>query len=90
MGLNIKKDVSLISLEGEVRKDGQDNPRAYPVILFNIIYIMRTYAHVGEIWATEHHHGLVLLSLVRLLVFDRHTLKSLLRPLKEKTRLAGR
>ncbi len=26
MGLNIKKDVSLISLEGEVRKDGQDNP----------------------------------------------------------------
>jgi hypothetical protein len=42
MGLNIKKDASLISLEGEVRKDGQDNPRAYPVILFNIIYIMRT------------------------------------------------
>jgi len=41
MGLNIKKDVSLISLEGEVRKDGQDTG-AYPVILFNIIYIMRT------------------------------------------------
>ena len=41
MGLNIK-DVSLISLEGEVRKDGQDNPGTYPVITFNIIYIMRT------------------------------------------------
>lgn len=42
MGLNIKKDVSLISLEGEVRKDVQDNPGAYSVSVFNIIYIMRT------------------------------------------------
>jgi hypothetical protein len=43
MGLNIKKDSSLISLEGEVRKDGQANGGAYPIMQFNIIYIMRTH-----------------------------------------------
>lgn len=45
---------------------------------------MRTRAHVGEIWTPERHHGLVLLSLVRSLVFDRQALKSLLRPPKAK------
>ncbi len=42
MGLNIKKVSSLIRLEGEVRKDGQANGGAYPIMQFNIIYIMRT------------------------------------------------
>jgi len=42
MGLNIKKVSSLIRLEGEVRKDGQANGGAYPIIKFNIIFVMRT------------------------------------------------
>ncbi len=49
MGLNIKKVSSLIRLEGEVRKDGQANGGAYPIIQFNIIYIMRTSAVVAKL-----------------------------------------
>lgn len=50
MGLNIKKDISLIRLEGEVRKDGQANRGAYPIMKFNIIYIMRTYVLIRGFW----------------------------------------
>lgn len=50
MGLNIKKDSSLISLEGEVRKDGQANGGTYPIMQFNIIYIMRTYVILRGFW----------------------------------------
>ncbi len=42
MGLNIKKVSSLIRLEGEVRKDGQANGGAYPIMQFNIISVIRT------------------------------------------------
>ncbi len=50
MGLNIKKDSSLISLEGEVRKDGQDNGGTYSAIQFNIICIMRTSVVLRGFW----------------------------------------
>lgn len=50
MGLNIKKVSSLIRLEGEVRKDGQANGGAYPIIQFNIIYIMRTRVVIRGFW----------------------------------------
>ncbi|MCC4106120.1 hypothetical protein [Serratia ureilytica] len=50
MGLNIKKDSGLISLEGEVREDGQDNAGAHPAMQFNIIYIMRTHVVLRGFW----------------------------------------
>ncbi|HFF8938649.1 hypothetical protein [Serratia ureilytica] len=50
MGLNIKKVSSLIRLEGEVRKDGQANGGAYPIMQFNIIYIMRTHVVIRGFW----------------------------------------
>lgn len=50
MGLNIKKVSSLIRLEGEVRKDGQANGGAYPIMQFNIIYIMRTNVVIRGFW----------------------------------------
>ncbi len=50
MGLNIKKDSSLMRLEGEVRKDGQANGGAYPIMQFNIIYIMRTHVVIRGFW----------------------------------------
>lgn len=50
MGLNIKKVSSLIRLEGEVRMDGQANGGAYPIMQFNIIYIMRTHVVIRGFW----------------------------------------
>ncbi|PNU39971.1 hypothetical protein C2M04_11730 [Serratia marcescens] len=50
MGLSIKKVSSLIRLEGEVRKDGQANGGAYPIMQFNIIYIMRTHVIIRGFW----------------------------------------
>ncbi|HGM6601412.1 TPA: hypothetical protein ACKQCM_000330 [Serratia marcescens] len=50
MGLNIKKVSSLIRLGGEVRKDGQANGGAYPIMQFNIIYIMRTNVVIRGFW----------------------------------------
>ncbi|MBH3078173.1 MULTISPECIES: hypothetical protein [Serratia] len=50
MGLNIKKVSSLIRLEGEVRKDGQANGGAYPIMQFNIIYIMRIHVVIRGFW----------------------------------------
>ncbi|WP_308342106.1 hypothetical protein, partial [Serratia marcescens] len=70
MGLNIKKVSSLIRLEGEVRKDGQANGGAYPIIKFNIIYIMRTSAQIRQKSACNHHHGIKRSSLLRSFVFD--------------------
>ncbi len=60
MGLNIKKVSSLIRLEGEVRKDGQANGGAYPIIQFNIIYIMRTSAQEDGSWRSAAVTGLVI------------------------------
>lgn len=46
----IKKVSSLIRLEGEVRMDGQANGGAYPIMQFNIIYIMRTHVVIRGFW----------------------------------------